>query len=267
MDKDRLSGRKALVIGAATADNMGQAIAQRFHDEGAIVVVAGRDADEGERFARSLGGHFVRCEMRERPSIAAAVRSAKELMGGLDIAVNASGWGLLKPFLETSEEELVAMSELSFTGPFMLFQELIKAMDQGGSIIQISSATARIMVNDHAAYMGAKAGADHVVRCVANEFGNRGIRCNSISPGLTLTPMTAKRAAMPGLVEAYTKSYPLGRVGTREDIAEAAAWLASDACFMTGENLQVNGGLLLRGNPSREDIQRSMREAAEAAHA
>lgn len=267
MDKDRLKGRAALVIGATTRDNMGQTIATRFRDEGAQVVIAGRSADEGERFAAEIGGHFVNCDMRERASIQSAVTEAKRLMGTLDIAVNASGWGLLKPFTETTEEELVAMTELSFTGPFMLFQELVQAMDKGGSIIQISSATAKIMLNDHAAYMGAKAGCDHVVRCVAHEFGEKGIRCNSISPGMTMTPMTEKRAALPGLIEAYTRSYPLGRIGTREDIAEAAAWLASDACFMTGENLQVNGGLVLRGNPSRAEIQRSIREASEEATA
>lgn len=265
MDKTRLGGRKALVIGATALGNIGQTIARRFHDEGADVVVAGRRGDEGRRFAAEIGGHFVECDMRNRTSIREAVSEASRLMGGLDIAVNASGWGLLKPFLETTEEELVSMTELSFVGPFMLFQALVEAMDKGGSIIQISSATATIMLHDHAAYMGAKAGCDHVVRCVANEFGERGIRCNSISPGMTMTPMTSERAAIPGLVETYTKSYPLGRIGTTEDIAEAAAWLASDACFMTGENLQVNGGLLLRGNPSRAEIQRAIKEAAETA--
>ena len=264
MDHTRLVGRKALVIGATAPENMGQTIARRFHDEGAEVVVAGRSGDEGRRFAETVGGSFVECDMRDRSSIRACVAAASDAMGGIDIAVNASGWGLLKPFLETSEEELAAMTELSFNGPFMLFQALVEAMESGGSIIQISSATATIMLNDHAAYMGAKAGCDHVVRCVANEFGARGIRCNSISPGMTMTPMTAERAALPGLVEAYTRSYPLGRIGTSEDIAEAAAWLASDACFMTGENLQVNGGLVLRGNPSRADIDRSIKEAQQS---
>ena len=91
------------------------------------------------------------------------------------------------------------MTALQFIGPFMFYQAMIRAMSNGGSLIQISSATATIMLNDHAAYMGTKAGIDHVIRCIANEFGDRGIRANSISPGLTATPMTADAQATPGL--------------------------------------------------------------------
>jgi NAD(P)-dependent dehydrogenase (short-subunit alcohol dehydrogenase family) len=131
--------------------------------------------------------------------------------------------------------------------------------------IEISSATATIMLNDHAAYMGTKAGTDHVVRCVANEFGSVGIRANSISPGLTDTPMNAEAKEVPGLFEAFRASYPLGRWGTSDDIAAAAVFLAEDGCFMTGENLQVNGGLTLRRNPSQQEIRASIQAASGAA--
>jgi NAD(P)-dependent dehydrogenase (short-subunit alcohol dehydrogenase family) len=124
----------------------------------------------------------------------------------------------------------------------------------GGSIIQISSATATIMLDNHAAYMGTKAGTDHLIRCVANEYGERGVRANSISPGLTDTPMTAAAMQSPSLVEAFRRCYPLGRIGTTEDIAAAAVYLASDECFITGENLQVNGGLRLRRNPRAHEL-------------
>ena len=156
------------------------------------------------------------------------------------------------------------MPALQFIGPFYFFQAMIGAMTQGGSIIRISSATATIMLNDHAAYMGAKAGTDHVIRCVANEFGERGIRANSISPGLTDTPMTAGAKQTPGVFEAFAAAYPLGRVGTSDDIAAAAVWLASDECFMTGQNLQVNGGLTLRRNPNRDEITASVMKAMAA---
>ena len=132
----------------------------------------------------------------------------------------------------------------------------------GGSIIQISSATATIMLNDHAAYMGTKAGPDHVIRCVANEFGAEGVRANSIAPGLTDTPMNADAKAVPGLFDAFIPGYPLGRYGTSDDVAAAAVWLASDECFMTGETLQVNGGLTLRRNPSREEIGAAVARAS-----
>lgn len=258
----RLEGKAAVVLGAANEGNMAQCIARRFRAEGAQVVVAGRKMAELERFAKEIGGHALPCDITKKDDIDALAQGALERMGRVNIALNATGWGLLKPFLETTTEELQQMTALKFIGPFQFFQAMIRVMTGGGSIIQISSATSTIMLNDHAAYMGAKAGTDHVIRCVANEFGKRGIRANTISPGLTDTPMTAGAKQVPGLFDAFLKGYPLGRIGTSEDIAAAAVWLASDECFMTGENLQVNGGLTLRRNPSSEEIEESIAKAA-----
>jgi 2-hydroxycyclohexanecarboxyl-CoA dehydrogenase len=258
----RLQGKAAVVIGAAGRGNMGQVIAKRFRDEGAQVVVAGRKMDELRRFAAEIGGHAVECDITKTADVEALGKAALAKMGSVSIGVNATGWGLLKPFLETTHDELLQMTALQFIGPFEFYQAMIKAMTKGGSIIQISSATAKIMLNDHAAYMGAKAGADHVIRCVAHEFGDRGIRANSISPGLTDTPMTAAAKTVPGLFDCFIKGYPLGRIGTSDDIAAAAVWLASDECFMTGENLQVNGGLTLRQNPTRDDITEAVTKAS-----
>lgn len=261
----RLAGKGALILGAANRDNMAQVIARRFAREGARVVVGGRKMEELQRFADEIGGHAVRCDITRRDEVFGAVAFARETLGYLDIGLNATGWGLLKPFCETTEEEFDQMSALQFKGPFLFLQALVEAMERGGSIIQISSATARIMLNDHAAYMGAKAGTDHLIRIVAHEFGSRGIRANSISPGLTATPMTHEHMAVPGLTEAFLPGYPLGRIGTADDIAAAAVFLASDECFMTGENLQVNGGLTLRRNPTREEIAESIARATAGA--
>jgi NAD(P)-dependent dehydrogenase (short-subunit alcohol dehydrogenase family) len=261
----KLEGKGAVVLGAANRDNMAQVIARRFHDEGATVVVAGRRMEELQRFAEEIGGYALPCDIADRDQLFALAREAKAKLGHIDIALNGTGWGLLKPFLETTAEELDRITDIQFKGPYYFLQAMVENMDRGGSIIQISSATATIMLNDHAAYMGTKAGTDHVVRCVANEFGTRGIRANSISPGLTDTPMTADAKEVPGLFEAFRAGYPLGRWGTSDDIAAAAVWLASDECFMTGENLQVNGGLTLRRNPTREEIAASVQAAAGAA--
>jgi NAD(P)-dependent dehydrogenase (short-subunit alcohol dehydrogenase family) len=133
----------------------------------------------------------------------------------------------------------------------------------GGSIIQISSATAKIMLDNHAAYMGTKAGIDHIVRTVANEYGIQGIRANTISPGLTDTPMTSDAMQSAALVEAFRDCYPLGRIGTSDDIASACLFVAGDDCFMTGENLQVNGGLCLRRNPRAQELAAAMAAAGE----
>jgi NAD(P)-dependent dehydrogenase (short-subunit alcohol dehydrogenase family) len=258
----KLEGKVAVVLGAAGRDNMGQAIAARFAQEGARVVVAGRHEAELARFAHSIGGAAKVCDITRRDDVQALAAFARDWGGRVDIAVNATGWGLLKPFLETTEEELERMVELQFKGPFLFVQAMVEAMGQGGSIIQISSATATIMLNDHAAYMGTKAGTDHVIRCVANDFGARGIRANSISPGLTDTPMTAGAKATPGVFDVFLPCYPLGRIGTKDDIAAAAVWLASDECFMSGQNLQVNGGLTLRRNPWNHEIAAAAAGAA-----
>ncbi len=260
----RLSGKAALVVGAAGTENMGQAIARRVADEGARVAVAGRNMDVLEALAGEIGGVALPCDFSDRASIFAMVESAKAALGGLDIAVNATGWGLLKPFLETTDEDFDRMYALQLRGPFQFLQALIPAMTTGGSVIQISSATATLMFHDHDAYMATKAGTDHMIRSVANQFGDRGIRFNSVSPGVTETPMTADAAAVPGLMDAFRKGYPLGRHGTREDVAAACVWLASDECFMTGENMQVNGGLSLRGNPSKADIEAAVAAAMAA---
>lgn len=258
---NQLNGKTAVVLGAGNRDNMAQVIARRFRAEGAQVLVAGRKLEELQRFAAEIGGHAAYCDITKLGDIEAMGKTALEKMGSITIAVNATGWGLLKPFLKTTTEELAQMTALQYIGPFQFFQTMIKSMPRGGSLIQISSATATIMLNDHAAYMGTKAGTDHVIRCIAHEFGQQGIRANSISPGLTDTPMTAKGKQIPGLFDSFLKSYPLGRIGTSEDIAAAAVWLSCDECFMTGQNLQVNGGLTLRMNPTSQEMAESIARA------
>lgn len=265
----RLQGKRAVVLGASSPDNMGQHIALRFLEEGAKVLVSGRKQQVLADFAAQHGCEWATCELTDQQSVETLGDAAVQKLGGIDIAINATGWGLLKPFLDTTHEELMAMTMLQYVGPFHFYQAMLRRMmrsagGQGGSIIQISSATATIMLNDHAAYMGTKAGADHVIRCIAHEFGSEGVRANSISPGLTDTPMTADAKQVPGLFDAFLAGYPLGRIGTSDDIAAAAVFLASDECFMTGENLQVNGGLTLRRNPLKSEIDAAVAAAMAA---
>lgn len=264
----RLEGKSALILGASSAGNMGQVMARRLMAEGARVMVSGRKQAELESFAADTGCAWAICDITDEASIAGLANSAADQLDGIDIAINSTGWGLLVPFLETSHDQLEAMAALQFIGPFQFFQAMIRKMarssgGRGGSLIQISSATATIMLNNHAAYMGTKAGTDHVMRCIAHEFGAEGIRANSISPGLTDTPMNAEAKQVPGLFESFRASYPLGRWGTSEDIAAAAVFLASDECFMTGENLQVNGGLTLRRNPTAQEMDAAVAAAME----
>lgn len=260
----RLDGKVALILGAATKDNMGQVIARLFAREGAKVVVAGRHEDVLAPLAQEIGGSYALCDITNRAQIFAAVDHTVKTFGKINVGVNCTGWGLLKPFTENTEEELDRMHAIQFKGPFMFFQALIEGMTEGGSIIQMSSATATIMLNNHAAYMGTKAGIDHVIRIIAYEQGEKGIKANSISPGLTETPMAAGAMQTPGLTDAFLKEYPMGRINTADDVANTALWLASDESFVSGQNIHVTGGLTLRRNPTAKEIEASVMQAMAA---
>ena len=254
----RLAGKRAVVLGAASPDNMGQAIARRFAAEGARVMVAGRRAETLESLAAEIGGHAALCDITDRANVFALADAAKAEMGGVDIAVNATGWGLLKDLLEVTEPELQAITALQFTGVHHFLQAFVAAMMEnrpsGGSIIQLSSATTRAPISNHAAYIGTKAGSEALIRCVANDYGAAGIRANCVAPAFTQSPMTTEAFATPGMVDAFLPRYPLGRLNDAADVANACLWLASDEAFVTGEVLQPNGGLTLRGNPQQADI-------------
>lgn len=249
-----LKGKVAIVLGAAGKDNMGQVIARRLADAGATVVLGGRGRERMSDLAVQIGGMAVECDITNREQVFGAVKEAKNRYGRVDIGVNATGWGLLRQFEETTQQDLDRICDIQFKGPFYFFQALVGAMEHGGSIVQISSATATIMLDHHAAYMGTKAGTDHVLRTVANEYGAKGVRANSISPGVTATPMAGDSLSIGPVRDAFIKEYPLGRIGTSDDIANACLWLCSDECFMTGQNLQVNGGLTLRRNPNAQEL-------------
>jgi NAD(P)-dependent dehydrogenase (short-subunit alcohol dehydrogenase family) len=249
-----LSGKVAVVLGAAGLDNMGQHIARAFADAGAKVVVSGRNAEALEAFAGRIGGDWITCDITHKAEVDALAATTLERHGKVDTAVNATGWGLLKSMFDITEEELAQIVALQFTGVHHFLAAFVRAMPKGGNLIQISSATTQCLIDDHAAYIGTKAGSEALIRCVAKQYGPQGIRANVLSPGFTDTPMTAGSFATPGVADAFIKEYPLGRLGTSEDIAHAAVWVASDECFMTGQNFQVNGGLTLRRNPTGAEI-------------
>lgn len=260
----RLQGKTAVVLGAAGRDNMGQVMARRFAREGAQVVVAGRHEEELARFAAEIGGSYALCDVTKKAELDALAAFAESKHGRIDVAVNCTGWGLLVKLMDTTEEQLDRISALQFKGPYFFLQTFVGRMAKsgGGSVITISSASVYALLYHHAAYIATKASADALVRCFANEFGGKGVRVNSIAPGLTESPMTEKEMNTPGLRETFLKEYPLGRIGNSDDVANAALWLASDESFVTGQVLQVNGGLTLRRNPSPFEINAAIKAAA-----
>jgi NAD(P)-dependent dehydrogenase (short-subunit alcohol dehydrogenase family) len=263
----RLQGKVAVILGAASPDNMGQVIARRFAAEGARVVVAGRKEAPLKALAEEIGGEVGLCDITSKAEVEALARQAEALSGRIDVAVNCTGWGLLAKLMKTTEEQLDQLAALQFKGPYFFLQTFVGSMAKtgGGSVINFTSASVYALLHHHAAYIATKAAGDALVRCFANEFGSQGVKVNSIAPGYTESPMTARESQMPGLIEAFLPKYPLGRLGTSQDIANAALWLATDESFMTGQVLQVNGGLTLRCNPSPEEINTSMKAAAQQA--
>jgi 2-hydroxycyclohexanecarboxyl-CoA dehydrogenase len=243
---------------------MGQAIARKLAGAGAKVVVTGRHEAPLKALADEIGGDWMLCDISKKADVEALAADTVSRHGRLDIGVNATGWGLLKSLHDITEEELEQIIALQFKGVHYFLSAFIRAMPNGGSLMQISSATTQCVIDDHAAYIGTKAGSEALIRCVANQYGPQGIRANIVSPGFTDTPMTTAAFGTPGLADAFIKEYPLGRVGTSEDIAHAVLWLADDASFVSGQNLQINGGLTLRRNPRPEEIGASIGAAMAA---
>ncbi len=258
----RLAGKTAVILGAGSKDNMGQTIARKFAAEGAEVLVAGRKEKVLSALAKEIGGHYALCDITSRSQVQALADIAVAKLRRVDAAINASGWGLLASLVDTTEEQLDQIVELQFKGVHHFLQAFVERMiaqaPSGGSLISVSSATTRALINNHAAYIGTKTGAEALIRCVANDYGSYGIKANTVSPAFTESPMTAQSFAVPGLVDAFLPRYPLGRLNTSDDVANACLWLCSDEAFVTGQNIQPNGGLTLRGNPQASDIERSI---------
>jgi 2-hydroxycyclohexanecarboxyl-CoA dehydrogenase len=244
------------VLGAAGRDNMGQHIARALAGAGAHVVVAGRRREPLEALAVEIGGTAALCDITRKAEVDALFDAHPA-----QIAVNATGWGLLKPIDAITEEELDAIVALQFKGVHHMLAACVRTMREGGAIVQISSATTVTPIDDHAAYIGTKAGSEGLIRAIASQYGARGIRANVVSPGLTASPMTAGAMATPGLEAAFAARYPLGRIGTSDDVAAAVLWLCDPRCFVTGQNLQVNGGLTLCGNPRGAEVAASVQQA------
>ncbi|WP_299195503.1 SDR family oxidoreductase [uncultured Erythrobacter sp.] len=255
----QLEGKSAVILGAASSGNMGQVIARLFASEGAKVMVAGRKEEPLAQIAGEIGGTYALCDITSHEQVHAMADKARGEYGRVDAAINCVGWGLLSNLLETSQQDLDAITDLQFKGTHHFLQAFVKVMSEqaptGGSIIALSSATTKALINNHAAYIGTKRAGEAMVECVANDFGHLGIRANSVSPAFTESPMTAGAFQTPGLVDAFMPKYPLGRLNTSDDVAQACLWLCGDHAFVTGQNIQPNGGLTLRGNPQATDIE------------
>ena len=239
-----MEGKVAVVLGASGEKNFGSATARRLAADGCKVVVAARRLEPLNALASEIGGLAVACDVMEESQIENLFARAKDEFGRVDVAVNCSGTHAHAPIAELTREQITPTLEISFIGTLLFFKHAAAAMPEGGSVITISSLTARLPGAGYSVYAGTRAGIDYAVKVAAVEYGAQGVRFNSIAAGLIETDMTAGFFQMPELVDAFVSQIPAGRMGTVDDVAEAALWLANPAHsgFFNGSVLDLSGG-------------------------
>jgi NAD(P)-dependent dehydrogenase (short-subunit alcohol dehydrogenase family) len=245
----RLENKTALVTGSTS--NIGRAIATAFAQEGAHVVVSGRNAQRGAEVVeqiRAAGGRadFVAADLdgtaqRSRALAAAAT----EILGGrIDILVNNAGIYPANTTLTTDEATFDEVYGVNVKAPFFLTAAIAPAMAErgDGAIVNLGSWIARLGIPVSSLYSSTKGAVETLTRAWAAEFGPAGVRVNAISPGVTRTRPEGGFAA-DDRVEALMRGTPAGASGTPDAIAHAAVYLASDeAAFVHGTVIDVDGG-------------------------
>jgi NAD(P)-dependent dehydrogenase (short-subunit alcohol dehydrogenase family) len=249
----RLMGKRAVITGAA--GGIGDALARAFAAEGAAVVcldVEGRRAEEvaadiTSRGARAWGW---RCDVTDPDEVEASAARALELMGGLDIlCANAGGSrGEMIPFLALDLPKFQAMIDRNLTSVYLCCAAFGRhiAEDGGGAIVVTSSQLGEVVRPGMSHYAAAKGGVKQLVKAMAVDLAEHGIRVNAVAPGPTVTPGNREMFERPEVREANLRTIPLGRIAEPEEIVGAALYLASDeASFTTGATLLVDGGYTL----------------------
>tara|TARA_R110002049_G_scaffold134756_3_gene294283 strand:+ start:10626 stop:11381 length:756 start_codon:yes stop_codon:yes gene_type:complete len=239
-----LAGKIAVVLGASGTANLGTAIARRFAAEGANVVVAARRMEPLQALASELNGTAVSCDVTRDGDIENLFRIAKETYGRVDIAVFSAGIHAPALIADLDAEAIRPTMEISVIGALLFFRYAAAAMPDGGSVITISSLTARIPGPGLATYSTARAGIDFAVKVAAVEYGEAKVRFNSIAAGLIQTDMTDAFFSMDSVISGHLNATPSGRMGTLDDMAEAALFLADGqrSGFINGQVLDLAGG-------------------------
>src|SRR5438445_6527719 len=249
----RLSGRTAVVTGGASG--LGRAIALRFADEGAFVVVGDvrREPREGGATTEELlgdGGRFLEADASRWNDLDRLVSAAVQHGGRLDVMVNNAGisGSYSKPLLETEEEDWDAIMAVNLRGVFLGCKRAVAQMleqepvdEVRGRVINLSSQHGMIGPPGHVAYAASKGGVVNLTRQVAVDYGPRGVLVNAVAPGKILTGSPEQQD--PDTLAYSQARTPFHRLGRPDDVAGAALFLASDDCgYVSGINLLVDGG-------------------------
>jgi NAD(P)-dependent dehydrogenase (short-subunit alcohol dehydrogenase family) len=252
----KLQGRVAIVTGAGSG--LGEATAARFAGEGAAVVCVDLNGDAAEKVAAAitgLGGQALAAaaDVTSSPDLEGVADTTLSRFGNIDVCFANAGIAGAGSAADVDDATWAAVIDVNLTGVWRTARAVLPAMlERGrGSIINQASTGGIVGVPGVAAYAAAKGGVIALTRQMAVDYGPRGIRVNAIAPGTVPTPLLrASNAAGGGLMtsaedpDGIARRFPLGRLGTPEDIASAAAYLAcDDSAWVTGTVLVVDGGM------------------------
>jgi NAD(P)-dependent dehydrogenase (short-subunit alcohol dehydrogenase family) len=243
----RLAGKTAIITGSTKGIGLG--IAHAFAREGARVVVNARNPGDCKAVAGEIGRGAVGipADLSRADEVRRLARDATEALGGaVDVLVNNAGQPRVAPSAELPEADYRYTLDLNLTAYVLLSQELARGMlaRRRGAIVNISSINGTVPFPQRLAYCVSKAGVNMMTKIMAIEWASAGVRVNAVAPGYVETEMLRGLSAR-GILDrdALARRTPLGRLGTPEEIAAAAVFLASDeAAFVTGEVFTVDGG-------------------------
>ena len=232
-----------VVLGAY--GGVGSALCRRLAKKGAHLLLAGRDEARLASLAAELGAQTFPLDATNLRQVEACIKQASGLYGQVSGVANCVGSLLLKPAHLLTEEEWDATIATNLKSAFAAVRAATAAMaQQGGSIVLLSSAAARIGLANHEAISAAKAGIEGLALAAAASYASKGIRVNCVAPGMTRTPLTAKLLQNEMMAKASAGMHALGRIGEPDDIASAIEWLLDpEQSWITGQVIGVDGGL------------------------
>lgn len=246
----RLDGKIAIITGAARS--IGEAIALRFASEGCHLALCDLNLEgvreTADQAAQQYGVRtFVQqVNVAQRAQVTAFVEATLATFGTVDALVNNAGMFYNAPFESQTDAQWDQIMAVNVKSVFMMSQAVIRhwlAAERGGSIVNLASISASVAFVNSSAYCTTKAAVASLTRCLALEYGPRGIRANSMAPGIIDTPMLPSQEDNARWVR---EKLPIQRLGTPQDVADVALFLASDESrYVTGDMIYVDGGWML----------------------